>query len=727
MSDFNFISTYPKCDLCFSDIAKSPLECNRCSNCLTWYHLQCEKKFYGNNFSNNECYKCTINPSQSSCFVCGIKTGLMIRCNGDKWIHVLCLKSLKDFFYLKTPNNYMLKIKAMLKKRKRCNICSKKNHFILTCKQCKINFHPYCAFRSNFKVVANENENCVKFPCDNIHQRYKVTPDETDSSDETETNDDTDLETKSFEEEQINEILQDPQKTYHKESSTVNRLKIDLTKEKEKNRIGSIDLSFLKKNLISSGIYNEFNFTNCVANYHNYKEGNKGNNNYDWKNTDKYFYYFEKNDLTKIFPRELQEEQNSNFPLNVKEYKICTIYKKGNSYFIVYDTTNVKKEDFSLQKATFNNTSSEKTEYDFINKKRYLNRKFGGKVEKDQKDDWNLTFNDSNIQLVRAFKLNNISNKILTLEKYAIYSSENLCNDNRDVSPDYSSFIDTEIRIKEKMLEKISKMNSKFITKIENSILTKLNYPKYSNYKNNESLTPLHKLNSDYIYTTIMKRLGGGILPKPKDIVYEDNYCECCICFDYNPETLTPIIYCDKCNVGIHQACYGIKHIPEDQYICDLCLSKHKKFKCILCKRGKGAMKKVDKGTFAHVTCILLSNYYMFTDYALMNNIMILNKDIPTNELCGSCNKSGEMIHCRSCSKKYHFFCAYFEGFYLIMRYGDDGRYPRAKKAFVEIICCFCGDISGQWTFEDRKEQQNVRIGLYQSDKKINNKKGCNL
>ena len=157
------------------------------------------------------------------------------------------------------------------------------------------------------------------------------------------------------------------------------------------------------------------------------------------------------------------------------------------------------------------------------------------------------------------------------------------------------------------------------------------------------------------------------------------------------------------------------RYIPEKEYLCDICKSKYKNVRCVLCNRKNGAFKRIDRGNYAHVTCILLSNYYKFTDYALMDSVSQIGNFINT-EQCESCKHFGEVFICRTCGKKYHFFCAYFNGFYLLMRYKEDERYPFGRKGVVEIICCTCGEKTGQWTEEDRKEQEKIRKGLYMKE-----------
>ena len=83
--------------------------------------------------------------------------------------------------------------------------------------------------------------------------------------------------------------------------------------------------------------------------------------------------------------------------------------------------------------------------------------------------------------------------------------------------------------------------------------------------------------------------------------------CSCCFLTDY--DSLNPIVYCEICDTGVHQKCYGIdqetlegfqestEHIGTLLFTCDLCFARTKKRKeldeifCNICKKNKGMMK----------------------------------------------------------------------------------------------------------------------------------------
>lgn len=94
----------------------------------------------------------------------------------------------------------------------------------------------------------------------------------------------------------------------------------------------------------------------------------------------------------------------------------------------------------------------------------------------------------------------------------------------------------------------------------------------------------------------------------------------CSVCMMCDNDELNPIVYCDICDTGVHQKCYGLEpdilegrmqdkgkgeqlrtEIMQDEdepgFTCDLCIARVRRrkditlFKCIICGKNEGTLK----------------------------------------------------------------------------------------------------------------------------------------
>ncbi|XP_063776408.1 protein Jade-1 isoform X2 [Pseudophryne corroboree] len=145
----------------------------------------------------------------------------------------------------------------------------------------------------------------------------------------------------------------------------------------------------------------------------------------------------------------------------------------------------------------------------------------------------------------------------------------------------------------------------------------------------------------------------------------EDVVCD--VCQSPDGEDGNEMVFCDKCNICVHQACYGILKVPEGSWLCRTCAMGAQP-KCLLCPKKGGAMKPTRSGTkWVHVSCALWIPEVSIGSPEKMEPITKLSH-IPSSRwalVCSMCNeKVGASIQCsvKNCRTAFHVTCAFDHG-----------------------------------------------------------------
>ncbi|XP_049884703.1 PHD finger protein rhinoceros isoform X2 [Pectinophora gossypiella] len=149
-------------------------------------------------------------------------------------------------------------------------------------------------------------------------------------------------------------------------------------------------------------------------------------------------------------------------------------------------------------------------------------------------------------------------------------------------------------------------------------------------------------------------------------IEYDENVI-CDVCRSPDSEDGNEMVFCDSCNICVHQACYGITVIPDGQWLCRPC-GDGVRPTCVLCPNLGGAMKCTPSGhKWAHVSCVLWIPEVSIGCAEKMEPITKISS-IPASRwslVCVLCReRKGACIQCsvKTCKTAYHVTCAFKHG-----------------------------------------------------------------
>ncbi|THH27211.1 hypothetical protein EUX98_g6973 [Antrodiella citrinella] len=176
-------------------------------------------------------------------------------------------------------------------------------------------------------------------------------------------------------------------------------------------------------------------------------------------------------------------------------------------------------------------------------------------------------------------------------------------------------------------------------------------------------------------------------IPK-SDFALPSEDSTCAICDDSEGENTNAIVFCDGCNLAVHQDCYGVPYIPEGQWLCRKCtVFPESPVSCILCPNEGGAFKQTVQGEWVHLLCAIWVPETRVANEVFMEPVTGVERISKQRwrlkcEVCGV--REGACIQCNktSCFLAFHATCARKERLLMPMKATQGLEAP--------TLACFC-------------------------------------
>ena len=172
----------------------------------------------------------------------------------------------------------------------------------------------------------------------------------------------------------------------------------------------------------------------------------------------------------------------------------------------------------------------------------------------------------------------------------------------------------------------------------------------------------------------------------------EEQDSKCAICDDGDCENTNAIVFCDGCDLAVHQECYGVPFIPEGQWLCRKChLIGSGTPTCIFCPNTDGAFKQTNSSKWSHLLCAIWIPEVSLGNTTFMEPVMDVEK-VPKPRwrlTCTICNqKMGACIQCgnKNCFRAFHVTCGRRAKWFLQMKSSHGG--PASLDA--SVLKAFC-------------------------------------
>ncbi|KAL5796020.1 hypothetical protein ACOSQ2_000840 [Xanthoceras sorbifolium] len=165
----------------------------------------------------------------------------------------------------------------------------------------------------------------------------------------------------------------------------------------------------------------------------------------------------------------------------------------------------------------------------------------------------------------------------------------------------------------------------------------------------------------------------------------------CAICRWIEDWDCNKIIICNRCQVAVHQECYGALNVQDfTSWVCRACETPDVEKQCCLCPVKGGALKPTDVETlWVHVTCAWFRPEVTFVNHETMEPASGILR-IPANSFLKSCiickQTHGSCTQCCKCATYFHAMCASRAGYSMeVQSFEKNGNQISRKLIYCAI------------------------------------------